>query len=62
MPEDQETTKKNVLHVVTNIRIVQGKLKAEYAEVNFTGEIESKRLSDKYFSIHQDAPGRFRFR
>ena len=62
MPEDQERNQTSVLQVVTNITISQGKLKAEYSEVTFSGEVETRRLPDKYFNIHQDGPGRFRFR
>ncbi|HCO94896.1 MAG TPA: hypothetical protein DIU00_13250 [Phycisphaerales bacterium] len=53
--------KLGVMRVVTNICISGGKLKAEYAEVTFTGEVEVKKLNDKYFSVHQDGRG-LRFR
>jgi len=62
MSDGQETTTKNVIQVVTNIRNYQGKLKAEYAEITFTGEVEVKRLPDQYFHMHQDSDGRLRFR
>ena len=54
MADEQNASKTNVMQVVTNIRIYQGKLKAEYAEVTFTGEVEIKKLNDNYFSMHKD--------
>ena len=62
MPDGQETTTTNVIQVVTNIRNYQGKLKAEYAEITFTGEVEVKRLPDQYFRMHQDSDGKLRIR
>ena len=61
MTNEQDTTRASVMQVVTNIRISQGRLKAEYAEVTFAGEVEIKKLNDKYFSMHQDGLG-LRFR
>ncbi len=61
MADEQNASKTNVMQVVTNIRIYQGKLKAEYAEVTFAGEVEIKKLNDKYFSMHKDGLG-LRFR
>lgn len=61
MADEQNASKTSAMQVVTNIRIYQGKLKAEYAEVTFTGEVEIKKLNDKYFSVHQDGLG-LRFR
>ena len=61
MAEKLNATKTNVMQVVTNIRIYQGKLKAEYAEVTFTGDVEVKKLNNQYFSMHQDGHG-LRFR
>jgi len=39
MADEQNASKTSAMQVVTNIRIYQGKLKAEYAEVTFTGEL-----------------------
>ncbi len=61
MAEKKNITKSNVMQVVTNISNSQGILKAEYAEVTFTGEVEIKKLKSKYFRMHQDSRG-LRFR
>ena len=57
MSNEPKATKTNVMQVVTNLRIYNGKLKAEYAEVTFEGEVTVKKQNDKYFSMHQDGFG-----